>query len=267
MSKFFRKVDYGNGVKYWYLGDWKFAKKNGNCFYLLGRKKEDHYEGRELYAGWKDWKFEISYDECGYESPNSELNISILGWYSVFKLPFKSKRFPYGDCDAPKWGIAIHNNTFWVYKGGDGNMNGGSKWWTWDIPYFTLNHVRHDVECVVDGEVVMVPYDELVDHKHNYVPLNSNELVNKYHYVYTDKYDGAKIDTTYWVEEREWRPKWFEWCDRFKTIRRYIEIDFKEEVGSRKGSWKGGVLGCSYNLLPGESPEDCIKRMERNKEF
>lgn len=24
MSKFFRKVDFGNGVKYWYLGDWKF---------------------------------------------------------------------------------------------------------------------------------------------------------------------------------------------------------------------------------------------------
>ena len=27
MSKFFRKVDFGNGVKRWYIGDWKFAKK------------------------------------------------------------------------------------------------------------------------------------------------------------------------------------------------------------------------------------------------
>ena len=23
----FRKVDFGNGVKCWYIGDWKFAKK------------------------------------------------------------------------------------------------------------------------------------------------------------------------------------------------------------------------------------------------
>ena len=29
MSKFFRKVDFGNGVKCWYIGDWKFAKKAG----------------------------------------------------------------------------------------------------------------------------------------------------------------------------------------------------------------------------------------------
>ena len=40
MSKFFRKVDFGNGVKYWYLGDWKFAKKIDTCFYLLGKKED-----------------------------------------------------------------------------------------------------------------------------------------------------------------------------------------------------------------------------------
>ena len=25
-------------------------------------------------------------------------------------------------------------------------MGGGTKWWTWDIPFFTKIHVRHDVE-------------------------------------------------------------------------------------------------------------------------
>ena len=64
MSKFFRKVDFGNGVKYWYLGDWKFAKKINTCFYLFAQKKS---EEREWYVGWPDWKFEISYQDCGYE--------------------------------------------------------------------------------------------------------------------------------------------------------------------------------------------------------
>ena len=50
-------------------------------------------------------------------------------------------------------------------------------------------------------------------------------------------------------------------------VRRYIEIDFKDEVGHEKGSWKGGVMGCSYDLLPDESPMDCIKRMEKERRF
>ena len=42
----FKKIDFGNGVKYWCIGNWKFAKKAGKCFYLLGKKKcEDDYTG------------------------------------------------------------------------------------------------------------------------------------------------------------------------------------------------------------------------------
>ena len=51
MSKFFRKVDFGNGVKYWYIGDWKFAKKADTCFYLLGKKKMNMKEGSGMSDG------------------------------------------------------------------------------------------------------------------------------------------------------------------------------------------------------------------------
>ena len=50
-------------------------------------------------------------------------------------------------------------------------------------------------------------------------------------------------------------------------VNRYIEIEFDGEVGKDKGSWKGGCIGCSYNLLPGETPEECIKRMEKERSF
>ena len=50
-----RKVDFGSRTKYWYLGDWEFAKKIDKCFYLLGKKKcEDECEGRAWYVGWHD---------------------------------------------------------------------------------------------------------------------------------------------------------------------------------------------------------------------
>lgn len=251
-------------MTYFYLFGKKVAKKCGNCVYLLGKKDENHYEGEPWYVGWHDWKFEIAYEECGYEEGNGELHISLLGWHSVFKFPWKSKRFPYGDCDAPQWGIAIHDSTLWIYRGGNGNLGGGSRWWTWDIPFFTSVHIRHQVEC----ESGMVDYDTLMKREDKtYVALKDNEYVHKYHYDYKDSFDGTIVPCTYWVEEREWRRKWLTWCKIGRIVRRYIEIEFDGEVGKGKESWKGGCIGCSYDLLAGETPEECIKRMERERKF
>lgn len=263
MGEIFRKVVYGSDRKYWYLFGRMIAKKNGECFYLLKRQKDGEYTPDHWYVGWHSWQFDISYEECGYDSGNAELNISILGWHSVFKLPWKSKRFPHGDCDAPKWGVAIHDNTFWLYKGGDGNWGGGTKWWTWDIPFFTKIHMVHLVETK-DGK--MVDSNTLGQDK-SYISYYDDERVNKHYTKYIDSYDGSEIDCEYWKESREWRPKWLTWTKLFADKHEYIEINFKQEVGPGKGSWKGGVMGCSYNLLPGETPEECIRRMERERKF
>ena len=272
--KKFGKTDYGNGVKYWSLFGRPIAKKIDNCFYLLKRQKKDEYEPSAWYVGWKDWMFEIVYHICGYDEPNGELHISMFGWHSIFKFPWKSKRFPDGDCDAPEYGIAIHSNTFWLYKGGDGNLGGGSKYWTWDLPYFTWIHMRHDIECDLGdseyGEMVrMCPESSLkrYDEEGRYIPLFKNELVKKYNYDYKDSYDGKLVPCIFWVEEREWRRKWFTKSKRFSKVSRYIQIEFSDEVGKEKGSWKGGCMGCSYDLLPNETPMECIKRMERERKF
>ena len=34
-----------------------------------------------------------------------------------------------------------------------------------------------------------------------------------------------------------------------------------DEVGEETGSWKGGTIGCGYNLKPGETAEECFDRM------
>lgn len=227
---------------------------------------------KEIHIG--DWfvafpfnSFDLSYETCGYESPYGELHIALFFFCCIITMPFKSKKFPYGDCDAPKYGIAIHGNSFWVYLGGNGNFGGGNKWWTWDIPFVSTIHIRHDVECVdSEGKLKMVSASEL-ESKDPYMYYAENKSINRYNYEYTDTYDNEKIDTVFWVEEREWRRKWLTWTKIGRIVNRYIEIKFKKEVGKRKGSWKGGCIGCSYNLLPNESPMDCIKRMERERCF
>lgn len=46
-----------------------------------------------------------------------------------------------------------------------------------------------------------------------------------------------------------------------------IDVQFDGEVGERSGSWKGGTVGCSYDKLPTEGIEQCLRRMEKEREF
>lgn len=69
------------------------------------------------------------------------------------------------------------------------------------------------------------------------------------------------------TEEREWRWRAFKWLPWPRMIRRTINIDFDGEVGERTGSWKGGTVGCGWDLLKGETPEQALRRMEATRKF
>lgn len=43
-------------------------------------------------------------------------------------------------------------------------------------------------------------------------------------------------------------------------LRRSLDIRFSGETGHRKGSWKGGTVGHSINMLPGELHEAAFHR-------
>lgn len=79
-----------------------------------------------------------------------------------------------------------------------------------------------------------------------------------------DDYDGKRIQATCRVEEREWRfgTGWFKWLSLFRAPRicRSLSLEFSEEVGPEKGSWKGGTLGHGIDMLPDETPEAAFRR-------
>lgn len=204
--------------------------------------------------------FDISFEICGYFDNRPRINLDLFFFNLTIILPFRNKWTD--ECDCPKWGVAIHNNTFWIYRGGKGNEKGGTKWWTWHIPFVTKDWVRTSI-LLKDGTW---------EHE---TPGNRKEFYNEewkrkqkfWTYDFTDRYDGESIPTIIYLEEREWRPKWLKWTGRFKKIKRTIDIHFSKECGKEKGSWKGGTIGCGYNLLPNETPIDCIKRMENDRTF
>lgn len=50
-------------------------------------------------------------------------------------------------------------------------------------------------------------------------------------------------------------------------VRHSIDVEFNGEVGEGEGSWKGGTIGCGYDMLPGETPLATLRRMERERKF
>lgn len=76
-------------------------------------------------------------------------------------------------------------------------------------------------------------------------------------------FDGERIVASCRIEEREWqRGKGLFrllYLGR-NTIRRSLDIQFSSEVGRRKGSWKGGTIGHSIEMLPDELHKAAFRR-------
>lgn len=76
--------------------------------------------------------------------------------------------------------------------------------------------------------------------------------------------DGTRVIASTHIEEREWRfgTGLFAWLSLFRKpkIIRSLDIRFDSEVGPEKGSWKGGLVGTSIDMLPGELHEAAFRR-------
>ena len=44
-----------------------------------------------------------------------------------------------------------------------------------------------------------------------------------------------------------------------------LSIQSGLEFSSQIGTHKGGTVGCSYSMLPNESPIQCLRRMEKER--
>ena len=153
-----------------------------------------------------------------------------------------------GKCDAT-YGLSYHDRAIW--------WNWDQKFWNIWMPWhFQL--ISHDVENA-DGN--MVPYDsdgkdgrKITQHRYTY-QLSSGEIQQRIAKIYKETY--------------VWRWNWFKWLPLswITETRTEIDIEFDYEVGEKSGSWKGGVLGCSYEMLDWENPEATLRRMEYETVF
>lgn len=83
------------------------------------------------------------------------------------------------------------------------------------------------------------------------------------HFTFSD-YDGQQVIAATQIHEREWKfgEGYFKWLSLFRRpkISRSLDLQFDKEVGPGKGSWKGGMIGHSIEMLPGELHEAAFRR-------
>lgn len=87
-----------------------------------------------------------------------------------------------------------------------------------------------------------------------------------YEYILRSGVRQIRVATVH-TRRREHRWRMLKWSPYPSLKSQSIEVQFDDEIGERVGSWKGGTVGCGYYMLPGETAEQTLRRMESEREF
>lgn len=222
--------------------------------------------------------FYLTYENNGYFDPRPEINTNLTtlitlllpfislwlipislvlcfySWGSLYiKLPYNTGRG--NTAESKAYGLMFYHcdsgfpNEFWVR---------GFPKLSFYFPWAYRFHKREVL--MKDGWRVEQKGDDLWDKQ----KWGDKILLKKHPYEYRlDSGKVQKVNATIHVEKRYWK-RWFSLQTK---CRHSIEVEFDNEVGERAGSWKGGCIGCSYNIEKGETPLQTLKRMERERRF
>lgn len=133
----------------------------------------------------------------------------------------------------------------------------------WFIPWTQWRHVRHSMYDL-NGNHFWTEAKRTKGAKHDFDAWhNARQAVPAMTFDFAD-FDGEELNARTYIEEREWLlgEGWFKWLSIFRRpkIIRSLHIEFSGETGERKGSWKGGTIGHSIEMTPGELHEEAFRR-------
>lgn len=176
--------------------------------------------------------------------------LTLIGWgKSYISLPIYTG---IDSCDNPMWGIkySLEEKALFIYKGSNGR--GGYKVDIYNSP-FTYKHYSTQV-YLKGGRAI--PEKHLHLFKGNDDQLLPDCCVLQ-ESIYTD-FDGTEVPVRIGAELLEYRCFWA------KKYQMRAVLDFAEEVGKEKGSYKGGVCFINLPFLEGETINQLLER-KRNE--
>lgn len=171
----------------------------------------------------------------------------------------------YWDVHAREYGFSLCDGFLQVFLGAQTHDSLTTKSWSKHLPWTQWRHVRHSFYDGA-GKHFWTEWDRPRGFalRDSWEARRAVEKACPAAVFEFDDYDGQRLQVKARVEEREWcfGEGWFKWLSIFRKpmIRRSLDLSFSSEVGREKGSWKGGTIGHSIEMLPGEAPEAAFKR-------
>lgn len=229
-------------------------------------------------AGWNPWRIVLSSGKGeDEESCGCNLTAYAFGWVARLLLPQIIKPhvemvFPgwdtetirrlgrnyYENTDAREYGFCLSDGHLTLYLGRQTHDSTTTQSWSCFLPWTQWRMVRH---TLYDNEGL--PFCTESNYKDWFQFHRCCEQCPAVCFEFDD-YDGERITATTRIEERQWKfgEKWCKWLSWFRKdmVRRSLDLKFSAEVGSGKGSWKGGTIGHSIEMLPGEMHEAAFRR-------
>jgi hypothetical protein len=239
--------------------------------------------------GWRPirlvWSSEGNDDGCYAEHEPNSLTGYAFGWVAKINLPkiirpFLIKHVPkswdaatiarlgrnyYYEAFPREYGFCLSEGHFTLFLGAQTHDSTTTQSWSCFLPWTQWRFARFSLfgldgsEFWTQLERKRIPglgrnWDE---------QYKMQELCPTASFLFKD-YDGKEITVKTRIQEREWHfgEGWFKWLSWFRKpmVKRSLDLQFSEEVGPEKGSWKGGTMGHSIDMLPGELHEAAFRR-------
>lgn len=159
-----------------------------------------------------------------------------------------------------EYGFSCHEGHLSIYYGMQNSNGWGgdmiNRRFGYFLPWTQWRFVRHSVYDA--NRELFYEYNHSKDKENKDLSSEKKSECSAVYFLIRD-YDGKKIVAKTVIEEREWLKgeKWCAWLSFFfkPLVRRVVDIQFAEEVGTGKGSWKGGLCGTSIDIEANETHE------------
>ena len=199
--------------------------------------------------------FKIYEDEAEHGGTQYRLSAEFL-WFWVNTLLFYTRReTSRWDDKCRSWGFYFMDRINFVWRW-------GAFYWSFDLPFVSTVFVKHEILSLDRRRIVHRCSHGLVDMEAQDRAKAANTVQLPYRYRLKNGEVQSAIASV--VVER-WTRRW-KWTP-FMAIEDSIWATFSEEIGPGRGSWKGGVTGCGWNMEPEESVVHCLQRMQEQRRF
>lgn len=151
-------------------------------------------------------------------------------------------------------------------------------WWPWGLEHIRTDYLGTDMQWHDDRAHPENAWArEHPNPLHRYTgPVGPDKWSETHSYRYLlSSGEVQEVDATVTRRRAYHGRRWFgpvrfqRWLRSFmpKRIFDSIDVRFSAEVGERAGSWKGGCIGCSFDIRPEESPRAALMRMQSERRF